>query len=343
MNNANLSKAPICIIVVFYIFIASLSINIVAECLCPQTLGGIYLTRRKPVPYQQSCHAEKEIIANLRIDSIWTKNTTPQYVKYTILSKAVVDTSIFENSDLDSVTNLLSYDTSGFSINFIDSLGNTSNLTIGDTLRDVFVLQGICSGNGIFWNISQKKCCFLNESNPPFPLKSALSTFNNYLNSNNFYKGELAPVGDLKIGPIFNLDFNGELGWQLTAYNDLANWYFIKYTGSSGCGALGCETYQTNTYRISQSGAIDQIACESDLPERCATHTLLDNRANNIKLPLSMNFIVYDLAGRRIAKINSIRPTDLQKIIANLHLKNKLYILQSEDNKETTQLYRNFY
>ena len=56
-----------------------------------------------------------------------------------------------------------------------------------------------------------------------------------------------------------------------------------------------------------------------------------------------MNFIVYDLAGRRIAKINSIRPTDLQKIIANLHLKNKLYILQSEDNKETTQLYRNFY
>jgi hypothetical protein len=343
MNNANLPKLPIYTLFVFYISIVSLSINTVAECLCPQTLGGIYLTRRKPVPYQQSCHAEKEIIANLRIDSIWTKNTTPQYVKYTILSKAVVDTSIFENSDLDSVTNLLSYDTSGFSINFIDSLGNTSNLTIGDTLRDVFVLQGLCSGNGIFWNISQKKCCFLNESNPPFPLKSALSTFNSYLNSNNFYKGEFAPVGDLKIGPIFNLDFNGALGWQLTAYNDLAYWYFIEYIGSSGCGALGCETYQTITYRISQSGAIAQIACESDLPERCATHTLLDNRAKNVKLPSSMNFIVYDLAGRRIAKINLIRPTDLHKISANLHLKDRLYILQSEDNKATTKLYRNYY
>jgi hypothetical protein len=170
-------------------------------------------------------------------------------------------------------------------------------------------------------------------------LKSALSTFNNYLNSNNLYKGEFAPVGDLKIGPIFNLDFNGELGWQLTAYNDLANWYFIKYTGSSGCATMSCETYQTITYRISQSGAINQIACESDLPSRCATHSLLDNKAKNIKLPSSTNFIVYDLAGRRLA--NSIRPTDLHKINANLHLKNGLYILQSEDNKVTPQLYRN--
>ena len=159
-------------------------------------------------PVYNHCYNERMALATLLIDSL--RNNLDQYgssrntlIVYSVLSIAPFDTSIYTNAEemfpqsgdkwID--TNILRYDTMGFPRYFVDSMGiQNPRFSVGDTLRNIFILQSDYSNGLAFWSISYAQdTSFLHESNPPFPLKQALRSFNLYLNQNSIYKGFRPP------------------------------------------------------------------------------------------------------------------------------------------------------
>ena len=110
-------------------------------------------------PVYNHCFNERAVLATLLIDSL--RNNLSQYgsprntvIVYSVLSIAPFDTSIYTNAPeihpqsgeewID--TNIIRYDTTGFPRYFVDSMDiQTPRCSVGDTLRDIFILQSDCS------------------------------------------------------------------------------------------------------------------------------------------------------------------------------------------------------
>jgi hypothetical protein len=284
-------------------------------------------------------------LATLRIDSL--RNNLDQYgsarntlIVYSVLSIAPFDTSIYTNAEemfpqsgdkwID--TNVIRYDTMGFPRYFVDSMGvQNRGFSIGDTLRNIFILQSDCSDSLAFWTISYTQdTSFLHESNPPFPLQQALRFYNLYLNQNSMYKGFRPPKnGIIKLGPVFDLAHNngdGQPGWMLRAYNDTDYWYF-KHATSGGDCMLGCGTeWAEETYKISSDGTIQLLGCQGI---ECPPALIVYDKQQKFEKTNAISTAIYDLSGRKIGIFSLTPHGNYQKTNADLKLKPGLYILRT--------------
>jgi hypothetical protein len=282
-----------------------------------------------------SCHAKYEVLATIRIDSTWGNRRS---YSYSVLKASPFDTSLFANDTgyLGSASNKswldssnVRYDTVGLFRHVIDTSGyyTTPTFVKGDTLRDIFLLQAICTDGKSFSIITRKRCCLLVDSIPPFPVKNALSAFNVFLNSNNIPKGNAYGINNtapLKLGPIYS-DHQGDCGWSLSAYYDTDFWYFTQSSEYGDCPA-GCSEGWTALYRVSLSGFVERLSCSGSglICPSVSINYVKQEPVKQMKGILS----IYDLRGRLIIKKDAGNSVDIKSLCAQLKLKPGIYIVK---------------
>jgi hypothetical protein len=202
----------------------------------------------------------KEVRALLVLDTLWQYRSEYNgglvtHTAYRIVAASPMDTSVFANARVGSDT-LIAYDTEGMERTYSEESAQFPIANAKDTV-DCFVLQ-ILSGNPLRaqWLISRPVSSWLTQSNPPFPLTSAIAAVNAYLRANNVYRGYSPPSGDLKLGPVLTVNRMGaDAGWRLNARHDDSCWILTHLAGSGDC-PCGCIDWSTTVYTVSSSGAV---------------------------------------------------------------------------------------
>jgi hypothetical protein len=203
-----------------------------------------------------------EVMATLWVDSVWdTKDSFGAWVRHTnmtIVSVAKVDTTLFANDLAPQIDSLVSLDTSLADRHISDSTtGLMNNLKTGDTLRNALVLTGTSIYGKRILAIVRGECAWLKDSTQPFPLASALASFNLYLTTNNLPRGYRPPAGDLLLGPVFSY-YLGDCGWGVKAWSDSNAWNIEHYVGGGDC-PCGCTEHRYYLYRVTGDGFVTPI------------------------------------------------------------------------------------
>lgn len=235
--------------------------------------------------------------ATVAIDSLWSvtegNNKIKYYTRLYVVNVKQFDSTLYSNAKYfsSSSDSLISYTPADLFTMHIDS-GCFWDVHIGDTLKDVFIFQENFQLGSCFWTVCSTKSLSIHEKTLPFHVTDALKSLDVYLTFNNIYKGYSPPKDKfLKIGPVFYFD-KGDPGWQVTAYSDKTFWYFVHYAGSGDC-PCGCTEWEKNTYKVSQTGAVEKIGT---LIQRPVTDT-----HKNFTQPYFI--VIYDISGRKISKV----------------------------------------
>lgn len=247
-----------------------------------------------------------EVMATVCVDSAWnTKDGFGAWVQHTafsFLSIAKVDTAHFTNdtSYMFTRSSRISFDTTLFPQQILDSMrGLVNTLKTRDTLRNAFVLIGTDSLGRRCVTIVCGQCLWLDASANPFPLDSALASFNRYVTQNKIPRGYNPPPGDLRLGPVFSMSA-GDNGWRLRAWSDTAAWNIEQYVGGGDCPA-GCTEYTYKIYRITSQGVVTPV----DSTGNGILSTLSQGRQATIRgkrhcLSSISTFEIFDCFGRKV-------------------------------------------